>query len=70
MTMKVEFVVPDTSNPEVEEVYLWLRRIIKENAGPGKDLPGGDTWTMRDFIRSIAAESPRVFGEMLRQANS
>lgn len=68
--MQVIFIHPDKSDPEVEEIYNWMTRIIRENSGPGRDLPGGQTWTLRDLIRSIARESPRVYSEMLRMANS
>lgn len=66
---EVVVVYPNTSDVEVEEVYSWLQRAINENMGPGRDLQGGPTWTMRDFLRVIKEESPRAFGEMLREAN-
>lgn len=68
--LKVDFILPDTSDPEVEEILDWMNRIVRENAGPGKELEGGPTWSLRDLIRSIGAESPRVYSELLRVANS
>ena len=66
----VVFIVPDTSDLEVEEVYDWMGRLLRENSGPGCDREGGPTWTLRDFLRAVRDESPRVFGELLREANS
>ena len=59
-----------TDDPELEEVYEWFQMNLREMMGPGRELQGGPTWTMRDFLRIIAAEAPRAYGELLRKANS
>ena len=67
---KIVFIEPDTSDMEVEEIYKWFQILLNENIGAGRDLQGGPTWTLRDLLRVIRDESPRVFGQLLREANS
>jgi len=64
----IVFIVPEKSDLEVEDVYIWLQSLLRESVGPGRDLQGGPTYALRDYLRLLKCEAPRVFGEMLREA--
>ncbi len=66
----IVFIVPEKSDVEVEEVYTWLHAMIGETLGPGRDLQGGPTYALRDYLRALKGQAPRVFGEMLREASN
>lgn len=65
---KIKILVPNTDDVEVEQVYLWMSLAIREGYGEGRDLEGGPTWSMRDFLRVIEEYAPRAFMELTRSA--
>ena len=65
---KIQAWIPNMEDPQVEQVHLWMQLAIREGYGQGKDLEGGPTWSMRDFLRVIQESAPRAFLELCRSA--
>ena len=64
----IKILIPNMDDPEIEQVHLWMQLAIRAGYGEGKDLEGGPTWSMRDFLRVIKEDAPRAFMELSRAA--